>query len=285
MQVVYGIGWTANYALITWLRKSKFPGIDNYDSIGANYVYLFAGIVGIIVSIFISLKPGRQTGSTGSRQSAFIGLIGTGFAFAAAPFSGFSSATNTGLYTGPLNIYFALTASVIMTYVSSTIFGNYKVGVRESLVGVLGGLAILGAVSSYINNIGACITVGAIAGFISGFWLRFAHPRVNANYKYDQLGLIGPIMINAFIGTIFIAPIAFAAYTNQGLTTAELVKTVTQSSSTYYLAVFSLTLALGVLTGLAAGVIVYLLRDPEGDYNFTKLVSNDYGLYVEGEED
>lgn len=99
-----------------------------------------------------------------------------------------------------------------MTYASSAMFGGFKIGVRESLVGVLSGTVMIGAVASYINNIGGCIAVGAAAGFISGLWLRVVHPKINADSKIDQLGLIGPVLINGFIGSFIVAPIVFGAY-------------------------------------------------------------------------
>jgi uncharacterized membrane protein len=131
MIVVFCIGWTANFNLFFWIKANRFTGeIENFDAIGSNYVYLFGGLVGFIVSLFISFKPGKVGVFAGSRQSAFIGLIGTGFAFAAAPFSGYFSVTNSGMHETPMNVYFALSASVIMTYASSAIFGGFKVGVR-----------------------------------------------------------------------------------------------------------------------------------------------------------
>jgi len=201
--------------LLSWIQSSSstYQGkIENFDSLGTTYTYIFAAVVGLIVSIAISRNLGRNIHNAGSRHSAFVGLIGTGFAFAAAPFTGSFAVNTVGLFEHPLNVYFALTASVIMTYVASAIFGDFKIGVRESLVGVLSGTVMIGAVSAYINNIGACITVGALAGFISGVWLRVVHPRVNGDAKIDQLGLIGSVLINGFIGTFVVAPLVFAAY-------------------------------------------------------------------------
>jgi len=144
--------------------------------------------------------------------------MGTGFAFAAAPFSGFQAANTTGLYEFPLNVYFALTGSVVSTYIFSAIFGNFHVGIRESIVGVLGGVAMIASVASYINNIGGCFAIGIAAGFISGLWLRVIHPKVNTNNRSDQLGLIGPVLINSFIGCLVVSPLLFAAYKNQAIT-------------------------------------------------------------------
>lgn len=125
-----------------------------------------------------------------------------------------------------MNLYFALTASVIMTYWSSAAFGGFKTGARESLVGVLGGGVMISMVSPYINNIGGCIAIGAISGIISGLWLRLGYPRMNQNQILDPLGLTGPILINAFIGAMGVGPILMAAYKNLGLTLVELNSSV-----------------------------------------------------------
>lgn len=88
----------------------------------------------MVTSAIMNIKPGKVS-PTGSRHSAFVGLIGTGFIFACFPFTGilYSSIASANIYRrdeGALNIYFALTASVICTYISSLIFGNGKIGVR-----------------------------------------------------------------------------------------------------------------------------------------------------------
>ena len=99
-----------------------------------------------------------------------------------------------------------------MTYVVSAAVGGFKVGVREALVGVLGGVASIGGIASYINNIGACLAIGAVAGIVSGLWLRLVYHKVNEQRTYDPFGLIGALLINAVLGTFFFAPIVFAAY-------------------------------------------------------------------------
>lgn len=129
----YNIGWTLSYIVTQYLQVQKTPLTPAlYDDYGTNYVYVFAGFFAIVTSIILNIRPAKPS-STGSRHSAFIGLIGTGFIFACFPFTGilYPSATNSFRNDeGPLNIYFALTASVICTYISSAIFGQLKVGVR-----------------------------------------------------------------------------------------------------------------------------------------------------------
>lgn len=175
----------------------------------------------------LNFKPGVNPSQNGPRYAVYVGLIGTGFAFAAFPFSrldyyaltnGAISVVNTvAIYEHPMNIYFTLSASVMFTYWASALFAGFKVGVRESLVGVLGGGAMISVVSPYINNIGGCIAVGAFAGIISGLWLRHGYPRMNQNKPYDPLGLTGPILLNAFFGAFVVAPILMAAYRNNDL--------------------------------------------------------------------
>ena len=74
-----------------------------------------------------------------------------------------------------MNIYFALTASVISTYIFGAIFGKFKMGIRDSIVGVISGGVTIAVVASVINNIGACIAIGAFSGLISALYLRVIH--------------------------------------------------------------------------------------------------------------
>ena len=75
---------------------------------------------------------------------------------------------------------------------------------------------MIASVASYINNIGACLAIGAAAGFVSGFWLRVIHPKINENHRYDHLGLIGTVLVNSVIGCGIVAPTVFGAYKNLG---------------------------------------------------------------------
>jgi len=104
-----------------------------------------------------------------------------------------------------------------MTYWSSAAFGGLKIGVRESVVGVFGGGVMIAGVSPYINNIGACIAVGAFAGMVSGFWLRRLHPLINQRYRVDHVGPIGPVHVNSIIAGRGVSPILFQAYKSLGI--------------------------------------------------------------------
>ena len=231
------------------------------------------------MSFLLSSKPGANPSQTGPRYAAYIALIGTGFTFATFPFSGQIYATSSGAYERSMNIYFALSASVLFTYWASGLFAGFKVGVRESLVGVLGGGVLISVVAPYINNIGGCIAVGAFAGVVSGLWLRHGYPRMNQNRPYDPLGLTGPILINGFFGTFVVAPILFAAYKKNTLIPGELTLASTERTSTFFLGIFGITLAIALGMGLIAGLICLATRSPVDDFLFRKLISQDSGLY------
>lgn len=271
-----------------YIQQKKGPNSPQiYDDYGTNYVYVFAGFFALITSLILNIRPGKFS-PTGSRHSAFISLIGTGFIFACFPFTGiiFPSTGNSVLRQteGPMNIYFALTASVICTYISSAIFGKLKVGVRESLVGVLGGGVSIAVVAGTINNIGACIAIGAFAGFVSGFWLRIVHPRINRTHSVDHLGIIGPILINAILGGLVISPAMYQIYNNLGTTSSGLSGQVIDPAIMYYqLSFIGIAAGTAIVTALLAGLLSLPFRDHETDYQFTKLVSADFGLYQEAD--
>jgi len=77
---------------------------------------------------------------------------------------------------------------------------------------VLSGGVTVGAVASTINNIGACIAIGAFSGFLSGFYLQILHPRLNQNRAIDHLGIFGPILICSIFGGLVISPAMYKAY-------------------------------------------------------------------------
>ena len=133
---MYNIGWTLNFQATQYIQINRAPAKPIlYDDYGTNYIYVFAGLFAFFTSLVINFKPGKPC-PTGSRHSVFISLMGTGFIFACFPFTGILYQTSqTGFdnmrnFKGPLNIYFALTASVICTYISSALFGRSKIGIR-----------------------------------------------------------------------------------------------------------------------------------------------------------
>jgi len=228
---------------------------------------VFAGFFGLVASILINIKHSRRT-EIGSRHSAFIGLIGTGFVFATFPFTGiiFPSGATSNVYRvteGPLNVYFSLTASVICTYISSTLFGarmEFRTGIREALVGTISGGVTIAVVAGSIDSIGACIAIVAFSGLVSGFWLRIIHPRINRNSSIDHLGLFGPILINAILGGLVLAPALFQTYTDIPFSPDSLGSINSSLPQKYELAFIGIAAGTGIVFGLLAGIFGLFAR-------------------------
>lgn len=117
------------------------PSSSIFDDYGATYIYVFGSCFGIVPAFVLASKRffNEQSDKVDKKESVYVSMIGTGFIFATFPFTGILypdiqlSNSNSSVirnYLGPLNIYFAMTASVICTYISSLIFGKGKVGVR-----------------------------------------------------------------------------------------------------------------------------------------------------------
>lgn len=181
-----------------------------------------------------------------------------------------------------MNIYFALTASVICTYISSAIFGRGKIGVRESLIGVLSGGVTIAVVAGTINNIGACIAIGAFSGFFSGFWLRIIHPRLNSTSSVDHLGIFGPVLLCSIFGGLVLAPALYQSYSTLGTLPSSMDSQVFDTNvMNYQLVNIGIAAGTALCTAIIAGLLSFCFRNPSNDFEFTKLVSNDYGLYNE----
>lgn len=74
----------------------------------------------------------------------------------------------------------------------------------------------MAAAAPLIHNIGLVIMIGAIAGFISGVYMRTLHLKINNTNIVDYMGLFGPFLISAFLGSFVVTPAALAYYYNRG---------------------------------------------------------------------
>ena len=62
--------------------------------------------------------------------------------------------------------------SIVGIYCGSFMINNEKVGVKEASFGVVIGAVMSGASAGFIENIGGCLAIGFIAGFITAILMN-----------------------------------------------------------------------------------------------------------------
>jgi hypothetical protein len=96
----FNVGWSLSYKVTQKPSVNQAPQSPPiFDDNGTNYVYVFAGFFALSTAILLNCKQGKIA-PQGSRHSAYIGMIGTGFIFATFPFSGilWPSSAQSNLY-------------------------------------------------------------------------------------------------------------------------------------------------------------------------------------------
>lgn len=140
----------------------------------------------------------------------------------------------------------------------------------------------IGVVAGTINNIGACIAIGAFAGIVSGFWLRVVHPRINAVKSVDHLGIFGPILVCSVLGGLVLSPAMYQSYISLNTVSSGLSAKISSSDyMSYQLSYIGIAAGTAIVAGLIAGFSTLVFRDPKTDFLFTKMMSDDFGLYRE----
>ena len=126
---------------------------------------------------------------------------------------------------------------------------------------------MIATVAGAINNIGACIAIGAFAGLFSGFWLRVVHPKLNATRSLDHLGILGPVLICSIIGGLVVSPAMYKIYKNMNTMSSGLGNTVIDTNIIYYQLVYiGIAAGTAIISGLIAGSISLPIRDSTNDY-------------------
>jgi hypothetical protein len=71
---------------------------------------------------------------------------------------------------------------------------------------------MIGPIAGSIDNIAIPIALGIGSALISVIYHIYIFPKINKNNIYDNLGLFGPYLLIAFLGTLVVAPITFISY-------------------------------------------------------------------------
>ena len=149
-----------------------------------------------------------------NRLSLVFSITGTGFILALFAFTSnqYIPYSDVNKNISALNIIFALTASIIGTFIGSSLCASGKVGYKEVLVGSVSGGVMIASVAPIEDNIGIMVFLGCLAGIISGVYMQTLHRLINQKFIYDSLGLFCPFLINALIGSFIVAPAVLDRY-------------------------------------------------------------------------
>lgn len=143
----------------------------------------------------------------------------------------------------------------------SAIAGKGKVGYKEALVGTISGGVIMASAAPIIYNIGLVIMIGAIAGFISGIYMRTAHLKINSTSIVDYMGLFGPFLISAFLGSFVVTPAALAYYYNRGTAHPSTAASYPFTLMGWQLIYVGISAAIGLAGGIITGLICICDKD------------------------
>lgn len=137
----------------------------------------------------------------------------------------------------------------------------------------------MGSAAPFIHNIGIVIMIGAVAGFLSGIYMRTIHLRVNKTNVIDLMGLFGPFLISALGGSLVVTPAALAYYFNQGIVNQSFGLLYPLSLAGWQLIYVGISAAIGLGAGLLAGLMCLCDKEYFGLASNSRIFENDFGLY------
>ena len=223
---IYQICWTLNFHLNTLIADVQPEGQKRLmDDYAINQVFLFGSVFAIVAG-FLVKKPPRQDMAIGKSLpgrpvvnsqinnndvSLIVSVLGTFLLF--ITFMGITicypvkAAIRSRIIwaEGYMNILFALCASVFTNMFISALTKN-RLGLREIQFGMIGGAIMAGPIAGTLDNIGAFMAIGPVAGIISAIYFGYIHPKLINTRVRDTYGALY-IAIVSFLGTFFIAPL------------------------------------------------------------------------------
>ena len=158
---------------------------------------------------------------------------------------------------------FGLSAGVLGNYVTSLFLGKGKVNLEGVIIGTITGGIMVGGLADVIDSIGASLFIGFLAGCFSGIFNTLVTPKMNATGIVDSQGMLGPILVVAFLASFVVHPSVLSQFfirsdtlTNRG-TNPELDYRVAR----YHLVYFAITLGVAAVTGLILGLVYKIKRN------------------------
>jgi len=249
------------------------------DAGGSMYIHAFGAYFGIAASMVLHrIKINDQKEYT-TKHSDVFSMLGTIFlwmywpSFNGATLAEFPHQQNRAF----VNTYLALTASCIMTFVTSPLLtAGYKMRMSHIQNGTLAGAVGIGACADLNVEPWGAVLIGMISGVVTVLSYRYVTPCLNRRLRaHDTCGVHNlhgiPGVLSGLFSAIAAASIEDKEYTGQGGVTSIYPKrpgnwTRSKQASMQILGLF-VSLAFAAVGGVLAGLLAKWI-DPMGEQDF-----------------
>lgn len=279
--------------LACYSTANKDASFVFFDAYGTIVIYLFAGVYGIITGALTKTppmdSPDAQERSRKSRMSLHLSLLGSFFIFATFIMSYTDTITVTidtvdsfRVNSSAILVCFGLAGGILGNFVVSILVGKGRASLNSIIIGTFAGGIMVGGLADVIENIGASIFIGFLAGCFAGLFGTLVTPRMNQRGIVDSQGLLGPILIVAFLASLVVHPSVLNQFFIRSSTLVPRGTGYAQEDfrpARYHLAYFGITIGVAAVTGLIMGLIYRIKRTDTRDFEDAKFFVDDYGLF------
>lgn len=273
--------------------ENKDASFAYFDTYGTIIIYLFGGVYGIIVGALTKTPPIETADdierSRKSRMSLHLSLLGSFFIFATfiLSYTGLLSLSNSAyryfrFNSAAILVTFGLAGGILGNYVVSILTGKGRANLNSIIIGTFTGGIMVGGLADVIENIGACIFIGFLAGGFAGLFGTLVTPSMNKKGIVDSQGMLGPILIVSILACFVVHPSVLHQFFIRNSTLVPRGTGYAEPDyrpARYHLVYFGITLGIAAVTGLIMGLIYRIKRTSLRDFEDAKFFVDDYGLY------
>lgn len=112
-----------------------------------------------------------------------------------------------------LNIYFALSGSIVSSVAVSCIFTGI-VTLYSINMAILSGVIQISIIATFIKTPYVAMLAGVLGGILTTVLSLYLLSRINSTYFRDSKGLIVLYLVNVIVCSFFLSPIVIKAYEN-----------------------------------------------------------------------
>lgn len=118
-----------------------------------------------------------------------------------------------------------------------------------------------GPIAGTLDNIGAFMAIGTIAGLLSSIYFAYIHPKLNRTRVSDVYG-VTYIAIVSFLGTFFIAPLVLIGMVRNGVNSNLLMNVILDNGDVagWSLVYVGISVGVALATGFGVGALLLLFE-------------------------